>query len=458
MSNSSPPIGPKKDDANFINDAQMALLIESPKAGRYLMWSIVLFLLCAVIWASLSELDTVTSGEGKVIPSSQMQVVQNLEGGLLDQLLIKEGEVVSAGQLLMVIDDTRFQADFREREQQQLDLRAQAVRLQAELNTVSISSSDNIVIRPKALTFPSDWPSSKQAMVARQQAGYNESINNIRNQVRQLEQQINQRKQEYLEAQARLTNLRQSYRLAKSEYDLTRPLADEGVVSQVEILKLERQTNDTLRELKTVELQLPGLKSGTNEAVFRRNEAISAFRSDKQTELNQVQGELAAMDERRIDLADKVQRTQVQSPVSGIVQKIHINTVGGVIQPGADLVEIVPSDDKLLIEAKIAPQDIAFLRPGLDSIVKFSAYDFTRYGGLQGQLEHISADTIVDEEGNAFYLVRIRTDANFIGNNQQFAIIPGMTASVDIISGKRTVLDYITKPVRVASHTALREL
>ncbi|WP_051201982.1 HlyD family type I secretion periplasmic adaptor subunit [Ferrimonas senticii] len=460
-SNTEP--SPHKDDADFINDAQMALLIESPKAGRYLLWLLLLFLLAALLWANHSQLDTVTSGEGKVIPSAQMQVVQNLEGGLLDQLLVKEGQSVAAGQLLMVIDDTRFQADYREREQQQLELQAQAIRLKAELAAV-ITANQSSTSQPRAaitlgqLNFPDDWPAHKQALIRRQQAEYQSALGNLRNQVRQLEQQIQQRQQDYLEADARVANLRQSYRLAKSEYDLTKPLADEGVVSQVEILKLQRQTNDTLRELNTVKLQLPSLKAGTNEAVFRRDEALTSFISERQASLNQVEGELAAMNERRIDLADKVKRTQVTSPVSGIVQTIHINTIGGVIQPGADLIEIVPSDDNLLIEAKIAPQDIAFLRPGLSSIVKLSAYDFTRYGGLNGTLEHISADTIIDEEGNPFYLVRVRTSANHLGHNQQFAIIPGMTASVDIISGKRTVLDYLTKPMRVASQTALREL
>ncbi|MFI3245911.1 MAG: HlyD family type I secretion periplasmic adaptor subunit [Ferrimonas sp.] len=457
-------VQPHKQDAEFINDAQMALLIDTPKVGRYLLWAILLFLLCALFWASQSQLDTVTTGQGKVIPSSQMQVVQNLEGGLLDQLMVKEGEIVAIGQLLMIIDDTRFQADFREREQQQLDLQARAIRLQAQLQAIQLNPQEDdnphndILIKPSPLNLPDHWPQDKQRLIARQQAEFDASISNIRNQVRQLQQQLQQRQQDYLEAQARANNLRRSYRLARSEYDLTQPLAEEGVVSRVEILKLERQTNDAFRELNSVELQLPGLAASTQEAIFRRNEAISAFRIDKQTELNQVQSELAAMDERRIDLADKVQRTQVRSPVAGVVQKIHINTIGGVIQPGADLIEIVPSNDQLLIEAKIAPQDIAFLRPGLDSIVKFSAYDFTRYGGLSGQLEHISADTVIDEEGNPFYLVRIRTRETYLNDNQQFSIMPGMTASVDIISGKRTILDYLTKPIRVASHTALREL
>jgi adhesin transport system membrane fusion protein len=193
------------------------------------------------------------------------------------------------------------------------------------------------------------------------------------------------------------------------------------------------------------------------EAVFQRLDVALTFRTEQQETLNQVEQQIASMTEGKVSLQDRVARTVVTSPVDGTVKKLHVNTVGGVIQPGMDIIEIVPSEDNLLIEAKIAPQDIAFLRPGLEAVVKFSAYDFTVYGGLNGQLETISADTIQDEEGNSFYLVKVRTEKNNIGDAETLPIIPGMTASVDIITGKRSVLDYLINPIVRAQNTALRE-
>ncbi|GAA4896332.1 HlyD family type I secretion periplasmic adaptor subunit [Ferrimonas pelagia] len=455
---------PSDDDISFINDAKVASLLDASHTGRWIIWSTLVFLLIASLWAHYSKLDTVTTGQGKVIPSSQRQIVQNLEGGLVKQIFIQEGDRIQAGDRLMEIDDTRFLADVREQSHQQQDLQAQAVRLQAQINSVLIQDADNndgdasndIAINAIALQFPEAILGT--TLEAQHRAQYNQDLINLRTQLRQLEQQVNQRRQELREARSRAANLKMGYQLAKEEYNLTKPLGDEGVVSQVEILKLERQTNDALRELQSAELQLPVLSSSLAETILRRNEIAMTFRAERQAELNQVSAELGAMSERAVGLQDKVERTLVRSPVNGIIQKLHINTIGGVIQPGADLVEIVPDDDRLMIEAKIAPQDIAFLRPGLPSIVKFSAYDFTRYGGLTGTLEHISADTTTDEEGNAFYLVRVLTESNHLAKDDGNSIIPGMTATVDIISGQRTILDYITKPVRTAASTALREL
>ncbi|WP_133152620.1 HlyD family type I secretion periplasmic adaptor subunit, partial [Vibrio sp. 10N.261.52.A1] len=199
------------------------------------------------------------------------------------------------------------------------------------------------------------------------------------------------------------------------------------------------------------------LRSAIKEAMLSRIDAALNFRSEQQEKLNQAQDKLSALTESAVGLEDRVNRTVVVSPVTGTVKTLGINTVGGVIQPGMDIVEIVPTEDSLLVEAKIAPQDIAFLRPELTAIVKFSAYDFTKYGGLEGVLEHISADTTQDEEGNSFYIVRVRTEKHNFGQNEELPIIPGMTASVDIITGKRTVLEYMLKPILSAQNNALKE-
>jgi adhesin transport system membrane fusion protein len=270
-------------------------------------------------------------------------------------------------------------------------------------------------------------------------------------------QQVKQKQQELIEIQARIKNLRQSYDFANKELEITKPLADEGVVPRIELLKLQRQVNDTRRELTSSELKVPVLRSNIREAMLSRIDTAQKFRSQQQQELNQVQDKLSSMTESAVGLEDRVNRTVVVSPVTGTVKTLNVNTVGGVIQPGMDIVEIVPTEDTLLVEAQIAPQDIAFLRPDLHAIVKFSAYDFTKYGGLEGTLEHISADTTQDEEGNSFYLVRVRTTETSFGHDENLPIIPGMTASIDIITGKRTVMEYLLEPILRAKTNALRE-
>ncbi|ELP3316246.1 HlyD family type I secretion periplasmic adaptor subunit, partial [Vibrio fluvialis] len=293
--------------------------------------------------------------------------------------------------------------------------------------------------------------------VERQRAQYRQDLDNLRNQLSVISQQVKQKQQDLVEIQARVVNLRQSYSYANKELEITKPLADEGVVPRIELLKLQRQVNDTRRDLTSSELKVPVLKSALRESMLSRIDAALKFRSQQQDALNQTQDKLSAMTESTVGLEDRVNRTVVVSPVTGTIKTLYVNTVGGVIQPGMDIVEIVPTEDTLLVEAQIAPQDIAFLRPDLPAIVKFSAYDFTKYGGLEGTLEHISADTSQDEDGNSFYLVRVRTKETSLGHDASLPIIPGMTASVDIITGKRTVLDYLLKPILSAKNNALRE-
>lgn len=452
-------------ELDYLDDKTAALLLKTPKSARVLLWVVVLFFIAATVWASWAQIDKVTVGEGKVIPSSQLQVVQNLEGGLVKQILVKEGQSVEANQQLLLIDDTRFRSDFREREQQVANLTASVLQLSASIKSVEIDENvadrrweQSVTLHFDKLKFPERLKKEQPDLVNRQRAEYSQDLDNLNNQVSVLTQQVKQKYQELVEIRARARNLKQSYEFAQRELEITEPLATEGVVPKIELLKLQRQVNDTRREMTSTQLKIPTLSSAIKEAKLSRIDAALKFRSEQQEKLNQAQDKLSALTESAVGLEDRVNRTVVLSPVKGTIKKLHVNTVGGVIQPGMDIVEIVPTEDTLLVEAKIAPKDIAFLRPGLPAIVKFSAYDFTRYGGLNGVLEHISADTIQDEEGNSFYLVRVRTDEHkFFGGLEELPIIPGMTTSVDIITGKRTVLDYLLKPILSAQQTALRE-
>lgn len=452
------------DELDYVDDKTAALLLNTPNSARILLWVVVAFFILAAIWASWAEIDKVTVGEGKVVPSSQIQVVQNLEGGLVKEILVKEGQQVEKGQRLLLIDDTRFRSDYREREQQIANLTASVLRLSTSISSVVIREKfdeanweNSVAITINELSFPESFIEKQTTLIDRQNAEYRQNLKELINQMSLMSQQVNQKQQDLVEIQARVQNLRESYKFAKKELEITIPLADEGIVPQIELLKLQRQVNDTRRELTSSQLKVPVLKSAIRETILSRIDTAQQFRSEQQEKLNSAQDQLSSLNKSTVGLQDKVNRTVVTSPVTGTIKTLNINTVGGVIQPGMDIVEIVPSEDTLLIEARIAPQDIAFLRPDLHTIVKFSAYDFTKYGGLEGTLEHISADTTTDEEGNSFYLVRVRTKETSLNKDKLLPIIPGMTTSVDIITGKRTIMEYLLKPILNAQSNALKE-
>ncbi len=451
-------------ELDYVDDKTAALLLNTPSSARLMLWIMALFFIAAAAWSSWAQIDKVTVGQGKVVPSSQVQIVQNLEGGLVKEILVREGQQVRKGQQLLLIDDTRFRSDYREREQQVANLRASVYQLSASIDSVAINTvfdeknwQQNVIIKDKQLVFPDDFAQQRPELVARQNVQYQLDLNNLSNKISQIDQQVKQKQQELLETRARVDNLKASYSFARRELEITEPLAKDGVVPQIDLLKLQRQANDTRRELTSSELKIPQLVSTIREAMLNRIEAAQKFRSEQQEKLNQVQDKLSSLTESAVGLEDRVNRTVVLSPVTGTVKTLNINTVGGVIQPGMDIVEIVPSEDTLLVEAKIAPQDIAFLRPNLPAIVKFSAYNFTKYGGLSGTLEHISADTSQDDEGNSYYLVRVRTQDTTLNHDSSLPIISGMTASVDIITGKRTVMEYLMTPILSAKQNALKE-
>lgn len=451
---------------DFVDDKTAALLLNTPKSARVILWTIMVFFFSAIIWAAYANLDQVTVGQGKVIPSSQLQVVQNLEGGIIEKVLINIGQHVKKGQKLILLDDTLFLSDYKERNLALAAAQADVLRLNALHETVHVYKEkaennwqESVVISPKPIVFGAELMHDHPNLVQRQKNHYSDEISNLENQLSVTAEQISQKERELIENKSRLKNLKHNYSIAQKEYDITKPLADEGIVPPIELLKLQRQLNSTQQELNSTSLKIPVLKAAIKESIYKHIDIALKFRSDIQAELNETSDKLASLSQSQVGLKDRVNRTTVTSPVNGTIQKVYINTVGGVIQPGMPLVEIVPTEDNLLIEAQIAPQDIGFLRPGLQAIVKFSAYDFTRYGGLSGIVENISADTIQDEEGNSFYQVRIRTNKNNLtgSNGDPLPIIPGMTASADIITGKRTVLQYLLKPILTASQTALRE-
>jgi adhesin transport system membrane fusion protein len=395
-----------------------------------------------VVWAALAHVDEVTRGDARVIPSRQLQVVQSLDGGIVSEILVREGEVVEAGQLLLRVEETRATAGVRESAATGVTLRARAARLRA-------------LAEGKPFLPPKADSDEERRVVEEERRLYGARMSELEAQLAVVRQQIAQRQQEYNEAQAKRSAATRGQELAQQELTQTRPLLASGAVSQVDILRLERDITRFRGESEQAVAQIARAQAAIGESQRKVLEAELAFRNEARVELADATGKLNALNENAVGLADKVAKSQIKSPVRGRVQRLLANTVGGVVQPGKDIVEIVPLDDTLVLEARVQPKDIAFIRPEQSATVKFSAYDFSIYGGLDAKVENISPDTIVDDKGNAFYLVRVRTTKS--GFNDKLPIIPGMTAEVDVLTGNKSVLSYLLKPVLKVRDGALRE-
>ena len=432
-------------DAGFVVGRAGADLHGPRVFTHLLLFIIIAFFAIFFVWASWAELDEVTRGDGRVIPSRQEQVVQNLEGGIVAGIAVREGAVVEPGQVLLRIDNVKAASDLRENRQRYLALLGTLARLRAEVENTAISFT------PEVLAEARDVAANERALYeARRQA--------LEAEVQILRDQAEQREQELAELKNRRDQLVRSLALATEELNITQPLAAKRVVSKIDLLHLQRQVNDLSGELESTRLTIERTETALREAQRRIEERGLSFRADAQRELNAVQAEATALAEVITAAADRVKRTDVRSPVHGTVKRLLVTTVGGVIQPGEDLVEIVPLEDTLLVEAKVRPADIAFLRPGQPALVKVTAYDFSIYGGLEGVVEDISADTIQDERGERFYRIRVRTRDNALEKDgESLPIIPGMTTQVDILTGEKTVMDYLLKPILKAKQRALRE-
>ncbi len=417
-----------------------------PLSSHLLLTFVALFFVVFVIWANLARLDEVTRGNGKVIPSTEIQVIQHQEGGIVQEFMVREGDTVKTGQVLMRLSDVGATSDLGSNRQRYLGLSAKAQRLQAEAEGL---------VTPK---FSEDVLKGVPQSVTEELNSFRASQQNVVSQTQVLEQQLSQREQEIRELNTRIRDLRDVIRLSNEEMAMIAPLVARGSAPKVELLQLERGIKERQTEMNGLTTSLPRIQSSVEEAQARINELKSNLRAQAQTELAATQIEMNSIKETLSALSDRQKRTDIRSPVDGTIKDIMINTVGGVIQPGQEVMEIVPMDDQLLVEAQIRPADIAFLYPGQNAVVKITAYDFSIYGGLKGELVDISADTITNEEGESFYRVRIRTPESRIKRNgEEFPIIPGMVASVDILTGKKSVMEYILKPLIKTLDNAMNE-
>lgn len=438
--------GDKNASTLTANEVNKALIDDSPRVVRITLWAILGFFIIMTAWASLADIDEVTRGDGKAIPSSRLQKIQKLEGGIVAEVFVHEGEVVKAGAPLLRLDDTRFRSNAGESEADRLALEARIQRLTAQLD-----NKETLTLSPEILNKTPDIANGEMELFA--------SVNKrIQSELSGLNEQLVQKKQELLDYQAKGSQYRRSLGLLQQEISMSEPLVAKGAISKVEVLRLRRSEVETRGQLESVTLAVPRAEAAIKEIESKISETRGRYRSEALSQLNEARTDLSKIEASGKAIEDRVNRTLVTSPVRGIVQQLMVNTIGGVIQPGNDLVEIVPLDDTLLVEAKIRPQDIAFLRPGQEAMVKFTAYDYTIYGGLKAKLEQISPDTVTDKDGKSFYVIRLRTEKNHLGSDEKpLIIIPGMVASVDIITGKKTILSYLLKPILRAKAEAFRE-
>jgi membrane fusion protein, adhesin transport system len=396
-----------------------------------------------IVWASLARVDEITKGDGRVIPSRQLQLVQSFDGGVVSEILVREGEVVEKDQLLLKIDETRATSGVRESAAQGFALRARQARLRA--------LAEGSAFQPPAV---SDGPEEKRILEEERRL-YGTRLSELNTMLAINRQQLQQREQELSEMRARKTAAERSLDLTQQELAKTKPLLATGAVSEVDILRLDGLVSRARGDSEQASAQIARVQAAIGEAQRKIQETELTFRNEARKDLADVMGKLNALNQGAVALTDKVDKSQIKSPLRGRVQRLLANTIGGVVQPGKDIVEIVPLDDALVLEAKVLPKDIAFIRPGQAATVKFSAYDFSIYGGVAAEVENISPDTVVDERGNAFYLVRVRTTQ--LKFSDKMPIIPGMTAEVDILTGHKTVMSYLLKPVIKGMAHALTE-
>lgn len=434
-----------EDDLSYASSAASAILYQSPKGGQTLLWVIVLCTVLFLVWAAFAKIDEFTRGYGQVIPSQYLQTIQNLEGGIVAEVFVSEGQQVKRDEVLVRLDDKRFSSDLNASENRQDQLLVKSLRLLAESEGKNFSEY-------KFTNGISEKLIKLEENLYLKRAQEQESNQKI------ITEQVIQKKQKLSTAKSKLNQLEQSYNFLKEELMLTEPLVLQGAASEVEVLRLRRQLNDLDGEINAAQLAIPQITASINESKLKLQAVISSFRSQAQSDYIKAQEELTTLQKSSESIVDQVDRTLVRSPVAGTIKQLFVKTLGGVIQPGNNIVTIIPTEESLRVEVKINPKDIAFLHPGQSAMVKLTAYDFSIYGGLKSKVVHISPDTITDREGNSFYVIQVETVRGYLGPKETpLQVIAGMTANVDILTGSKTILDYILKPILKTKQVALRE-
>ncbi len=434
-----------KQDLVYMRSLSAAVVHRTPRHLITVVAILAIFVIAAIVWMNWAKIDVVIRGAGKVTPASQVQNIQSLEGGIVEDILVAEGEVVDVGQPLLKISDVAFSSSFEENRLLYLELLARASRLNAEAFDRDFEPHPEIQREAPAL-------------LRSEKSLYESNHQQLKETLGILEEKINQQQSALREAQSKQRQLRRSLELVQKEIEIKKPLKDRGIISEVEFLQLQQREAEFEGELDAVSLSIPRIESTIEEARLARLKESLDFQNKAKKELNEVNAEIGRIREAQTALQDRVRRTTLRSPVRGVVQRLYVNTIGGVINPGGNIVDIVPQEDSLLVEVRIQPADIGHIHVGQFARLKFSAYDFAIHGSLQGIVTFVSADTITNEDGESYFLVRVKPNRLYLGSqSDELPIRVGMTAEADIITDKKTILSYLTEPVHRGIDKALRE-
>lgn len=427
---------------DWVLEAEWSRIMQTPVKARGLLYAVVIALFLLVVWSYFAEIDEVAKGDGKVIPSQQLQVLQSYDGGIVQEILVREGQTVKAGQVLLKVDPTRFLSSLEENTTQFAALAAKVQRLSA-------------LTQGEVLRFNRNLRERAPTIVDNERKLYNSNLAELDEVAAGSDSRIMQRRQDVEEERANLSQYQNVLSLSKKELAVTKPLLASGAVSEIEILRLERQIVELEGNITKSKVAIERGLNAIEEEIIKKEEARLKLVNRWNQELTEATAEMATLQQSQTSLEDVVSQADLRSPINGTVQRLLINTVGGVITPGSAVVELVPQDDQLIVEAKVSPKDIAFIREGQPAILKFSAYDFTIYGGMSAEVQHISADAITNEKDETYYLVRLETKRSIA--DESLDILPGMIVQVDILTGKKTVLNYILSPLFNVTASALRE-
>jgi adhesin transport system membrane fusion protein len=397
-----------------------------------------------LVWSNVTMIDISSTAVGRIVPSRQVQQVQNLEGGIVKEVRVRAGDKVKQGQVLVRIGDAEFSATYREGRANSTGLQASIARLTAEAN-----GSEPV--------FPEALKRSHPDLVAKESSLFESRRAELESDIEGLRQEAKRARNAIGRAEENLPILRRSLALAREQREIVAPQVQKGLISKVELLSAEQRILELETKINESSREIPAAQSAAAEARQRIESARQKFRSEALAQLTDEKVKLSGLTEVMSAHKDRVDRREVTSPVNGVVKSVHISTVGQVVKPGESLVEIVPSDDQLVVEAKFSPKDIAFLQPNQKAFIRVTAYDASVYGAMPAKVVQISADATVTERDEVYYLVRAHATEGFDGVDKDLPLIPGMVAQLDVVTGKRSVFDYVVKPITKIQYTSMHE-
>jgi len=423
-----------------------ALLVQNPLPGwRLVAWPVMILLALSIGWANFATLDEVSIATGEVVPAGRIRVIQHLEGGIIQEIYVTEGDTVREGQTLLQLDLASGGTN-----QEELQVRIDSERLvKARLEAEATGSE---------LNFPEDVALRRPAIVAAQRQAYDARRRELSSTIQVMREQVKQRVLEVEELTARSRAVKSNYRLALERLKMSKSLLAEGLTAKMEHLELEAEVENLDGEMKSLRPSLPKVEAAVEEARQRQQETESRFRREAQDQLGKIEENIARVTELLSDATAQGIRAEIKSSINGVVKNMRYNSIGNVVKPGEPIMELVPTGDRLVVEAKLNPIDRGYVNEGQAATVKISTYDFARYGGLEGIVIRVAPDSSTDEDGAPYFRVVVQTDKNFLGLREgNLPITPGMQATVDIHTGEKSVMDYLVKPVLKLRHEAFRE-